>query len=239
MFPLSRAAGHTSREFTVQGWLLSLRRHRMQTPAGGSRRSLTFPHTPRLLQRCRHYSRQVPGTHTLATTAKHHARCRRCWEQVKQPFLHGCVQMCTPEYPLPALQFLNTRHCHRQTHFKAWHSGWEKHLAARLNCALDHMDTELEKIPHNCTQWHNLADPVCLGSWVTRCDAAAGLKQSETSMAELSRASTQTHPPSYMKAIFNFNSFSDLVTRSVLLLSGQNFQERNKNGTKPTRQQRC
>lgn len=63
MFPLSRAAGHRSREFTVQGWLLSILGHGMQTPAGGSRRSPTSPHTPRLLHRCCHYFPQVPGTH--------------------------------------------------------------------------------------------------------------------------------------------------------------------------------
>lgn len=85
--------------------------HRMQTPAGGSRRSLTSPRTTRLLQRCRHCSRQVPGTHTLAMTAQ----CERCWEQVKQPFLHGCVQMGTPSHPLPALQSLHTRQHHQQT----------------------------------------------------------------------------------------------------------------------------
>lgn len=117
-------------------------------------------------------------------------------------------------------------------HFKAWQSGWEKHLAARLKSALDHMDRELEKFPHNCTQCHEVHScaapgsslPGKLGHKVWFCCWA---QQGETTMAELSTQTTQTHPLRYTKAIFNFNYFSNLITQAILLLSGQNFQECN------------
>lgn len=128
---------------------------------------------------------------------------------------HFCTGVCRCAHLLTHCRVCNpcTRGTATDRPFKARQSRWEEHPAARVNSASDHTDRDLAKIPqcHEVHSWAvpGLADLVYLGSWVTRCAAAAaGLRQNETTVAGLPSAPTQTHPPSYSKAIFNFSYFS-------------------------------
>lgn len=227
VFPLSRAAGHRSRECTVQGWLLSLRGagcKPQQVAAGDHWRPLAQ------LVCCRD---------AVIVPVRYPGHTRWLWQHSVKGAgsrwnSHFCMGVCRWAHLHIHCLLYNpcTPGSITNRHFKAWQSGWEKHLAARLKSALDHMDRELEKFPHNCTQCHEVHSCAAPGSSLPgklghKAWFCCWAQQGETTMAELSTQTTQTHPLRYTKAIFNFNYFSNLITQAILLLSGQNFQECN------------